>query len=46
MCSNAYKLFLNFKTALYSSVLAMKLTVVESYFKLKLLLQNQRLAFL
>ena len=33
---------LNFKTALYSSALVMKL--LESYFKLKLLLYSQRLA--
>ena len=45
MCSKAYKLFINFKTALYSSALEIQLTIVESCFKPKLLLSSQRLAF-
>ena len=39
MHSNAYKLFLNFKTALFSSAVVVKgFNIVESCFKLKLLL--------
>ena len=46
MCNNTYKLFLNFKTALYCSTLVMKLfnNSIESCFKPKLLLATEGVA--